>query len=228
MKTVDAKALFTDRSKAKTPYFQLGYVSSDETNVDQIYYVDLPKEGVVELGNAAWGPATKAVSDTGDDTFYWFNPAEGVRAYVFYDNQMSWTMLKIDTYLAAESFVRDGLFVFENGSSLLGKDEATVAAQLTRADYNPERKGSFIPPTAFEEVNRVDFVYGEDGKASELSFLLYYRDDAQRDQFYAGLKSGLGEAKMDDKAMIYTSHGRTITVKTLSDKIRVRVTGTVE
>lgn len=225
MKHADAEKIRKEDGKFKGESFQLGYIASDKVTVDGFYYVHLPKEGVVELGNAAWGPAVQAPSDVGADKYYWFNPAEGIRAYAWYDERMDWTMLSFDYYLASKSFAKDGLFVFENGSSLLGKAEADVSEQLTRSDYNEKNKSAFIPPTAFSEVNKVSFTYGEDGNSNAFSFSLNFLDEAQKGRLLAGLVSGFGEAKTEGEDLHYKVEGRSLVVVTRKDKLKVTVSG---
>ena len=155
---------------------------------------------------------------------FWLNAEEAVRASARYDENMDWTMLSFDHYLAAESFAKAGLFVFENGSSLLGKAEADVSEQLTRSDYSTERKTAFIPPTAFAETSKVTLGYGDDGKSNEFSFSLEYIDDAHKERLMAGLTSGLGEPKLEGEEHHFTSEGRLIVVKNSKLKLKVKVT----
>ncbi|MCP4449347.1 MAG: hypothetical protein GY811_29045 [Myxococcales bacterium] len=51
-----------------------------------------------------------------------------IRACARYDERMEWTALTIDHYLAAETMVKDGIFVFERGTSLIGKDHEGLRA----------------------------------------------------------------------------------------------------
>ena len=223
MKFTDAEKIRNDGAKLKTDHFQLGYVASDDVTIDSYYYVHLPKDGMVELGDAAWGSSVK-VSTFKGDMHFWLNSEDGVRASARYDEKMDWTMLSFDHYLAAENFAKSGLFVFENGSSLLGKAEAEVAEQLTRSDYNTERKTAFIPPTAYAETSKVILGYGDDGKSNEFSFSLEYVDDAHKDRLMGGLTSGLGEAKTEGEEHHFTSEGRLIVVKNSKQKLKVKVT----
>ena len=133
-------------------------------------------------------------------------------------------MLTIDKYLAAESFVKDGLFVFENGASLIGKDTAGLAAQLTRYDPEHDKQNAFIPPTAFDDVNKVRFDFAEDGQVTTLHLRLTFVDDGHRDRLLAGLVAGLGAATKDGAMLRHTNAGRVVAVKVRKDKLEVTVT----
>lgn len=228
MKHEDAEALWkADKAQFKTADFQLGFIASDDKTVDMIQYTGLPKDGVVALGDKAWGKSQ--LDPAASDPDYpvnrscWFNTSEGIRACARYDEKMSWTALTIDHYLAAESMVTDGLFVFERGQSLIGKDYEGLKAQLLRFDDWPHRKNSFIPATDFEDINKLDFEFNEDGKVTAMSFSLHFVDDAHKDRLLAGLAKGLGEATVGEESFSYSALGREVVAKLQKERFTVTI-----
>lgn len=218
----EAKAIWEKNKKAfQTEDFKLTFIASDEKTIDMLQYVQLPKDGVIEIGEKTWGKA--ALDPAADDPEYprkrscWFNAEEGVRACALYDETMEWTNLTIDEYLAAESMIEDGLFVFERGKSLLGLDYEGLKGQLVRFDDWPHRKNSFIPPTDFGEINKLDFEFAEDGTVTSMEFSLHFFDDAHRERLLKGLESGLGEPTAADDTYTFTAAGRQVVAEARED-----------